>query len=373
MSGESGSVVVDRATNKVYGHVVGSDPIGHAYVVSLAHVLDQVKDHLNVEATPKFAIPSGVGGSLKRPGEKNAPRTFSDTWEPKSNMVDATFAESWPDLAQESLSLSRIPRCFGSHEEKEYRQPSTTRLAKLAGDSDEDETIYSTVLEVDNTEIQRQSGGDLDTASSTATPKFDAKGDNPEQGVRESNHPSEEIFRAEFSKWTLSRPEYRIDSEGVTFKPRDKLLGSTANYLHRPDKLACYSVESPATGQQETYRTDSVLVNSLSYPHTSPKPIAKSGTASTTRETPTEETYEVALRSSAHAPRSIQMTGPNRGYNQGIKVSVFIIGCRGNIAVAHVDSIYPQDIVPFDDVPMDQLYHALVSQLSSYLAGDDCG
>jgi hypothetical protein len=96
VSGESGSVVVDRATNKVYGHVVGSDPIGHAYVVSLAHVLDQVKGHLNVEAAPKFAVPSGVGGSLKRSGEKNAPGTVSDTWEPKRNMVDATLP--WPNL-----------------------------------------------------------------------------------------------------------------------------------------------------------------------------------------------------------------------------------------------------------------------------------
>ncbi|KAH6867871.1 hypothetical protein B0T10DRAFT_419246, partial [Thelonectria olida] len=43
ISGECGSAVIDRATNKVYGHVVGSDPLGHAYVIPLAHVLDQVK------------------------------------------------------------------------------------------------------------------------------------------------------------------------------------------------------------------------------------------------------------------------------------------------------------------------------------------
>ncbi|KAK4106356.1 hypothetical protein N658DRAFT_414266, partial [Parathielavia hyrcaniae] len=40
--GECGSVVVDSATNKVYGHVVGSDPLGHAYVVPLLAVLDQI-------------------------------------------------------------------------------------------------------------------------------------------------------------------------------------------------------------------------------------------------------------------------------------------------------------------------------------------
>ncbi|KAG7284002.1 hypothetical protein NEMBOFW57_010360 [Staphylotrichum longicolle] len=36
MSGECGSVVVDQETNKVYGHVVGNDPLGHAYVATLS-------------------------------------------------------------------------------------------------------------------------------------------------------------------------------------------------------------------------------------------------------------------------------------------------------------------------------------------------
>ncbi|KAK3896783.1 hypothetical protein C8A05DRAFT_20318, partial [Staphylotrichum tortipilum] len=42
LSGESGSVVVDSATNKVYGHVVGSGSQGHAYIVPLVRVLQQL-------------------------------------------------------------------------------------------------------------------------------------------------------------------------------------------------------------------------------------------------------------------------------------------------------------------------------------------
>ncbi|RYP54212.1 hypothetical protein DL768_000991 [Monosporascus sp. mg162] len=49
IGGECGSIAIDQETNEVYGHVVGSDPLGHAYVVPLAHVLDQVK--VSFEAT----------------------------------------------------------------------------------------------------------------------------------------------------------------------------------------------------------------------------------------------------------------------------------------------------------------------------------
>ncbi|KAK7408882.1 hypothetical protein QQX98_008943 [Neonectria punicea] len=41
--GECGSVVVDHETNEVYGHVVGSNPLGHVLLVPLEHVFSQVK------------------------------------------------------------------------------------------------------------------------------------------------------------------------------------------------------------------------------------------------------------------------------------------------------------------------------------------
>ncbi|RSL79782.1 hypothetical protein CEP51_007105 [Fusarium floridanum] len=43
ISGEFGSVVVDQKTHEVYGHVIGCNPWGHAFVVPLRHVLSQVK------------------------------------------------------------------------------------------------------------------------------------------------------------------------------------------------------------------------------------------------------------------------------------------------------------------------------------------
>lgn len=246
---------------------------------------------------------------------------------------------------------------------------------RLTGDIDGDDTIYSTGPEVDKTEMQGRTGADLDTASSKATPKFNIKEDNPEQGTLGSHHLSGRISRTKHSKRGPRRSEYKDDPKGLTFKPRDKLLGSTANYLHPLDQdpFYRYSVEPPVTGQQETYGTTSVPVDSLSYPRTSPKLIVEPDTASTTWETPTEESYETALRSSAHDRWPIQMADLNEGYNKGIKVSIFMIRCRGNMVVAHVDSIYPQDIVPSDDVPIDQIHDALVSQLNPYLAGDDCG
>ncbi|KAK4172174.1 hypothetical protein QBC36DRAFT_223255, partial [Triangularia setosa] len=43
VSGESGSVVFDSTNNKVYGHVVGGDALGHAYVVPLSQLLEQLR------------------------------------------------------------------------------------------------------------------------------------------------------------------------------------------------------------------------------------------------------------------------------------------------------------------------------------------
>ncbi|KAL3301730.1 rna binding protein [Colletotrichum asianum] len=41
--GECGAVVVDKETYKIYGHVVGANVLGHAYVVPFRGVLDQIK------------------------------------------------------------------------------------------------------------------------------------------------------------------------------------------------------------------------------------------------------------------------------------------------------------------------------------------
>lgn len=57
VSGESGSVVVDTATNRVYGHIVGSDPFGHAYVAPLADVLAQVVACFPGVAAAELAVP----------------------------------------------------------------------------------------------------------------------------------------------------------------------------------------------------------------------------------------------------------------------------------------------------------------------------
>ena len=39
-----------RETNEVFGHIIGSDPLGHAYVVPLTHVLEQIETCFGVDA-----------------------------------------------------------------------------------------------------------------------------------------------------------------------------------------------------------------------------------------------------------------------------------------------------------------------------------
>ncbi|KAF9878522.1 hypothetical protein CkaCkLH20_04014 [Colletotrichum karsti] len=43
IAGECGSIVIDRDTCQVYGHVIGSDVLGHARVAPLVHVVEQIK------------------------------------------------------------------------------------------------------------------------------------------------------------------------------------------------------------------------------------------------------------------------------------------------------------------------------------------
>ncbi|KAL4886118.1 hypothetical protein BJY04DRAFT_213653 [Aspergillus karnatakaensis] len=49
VQGDSGSLVVDRITNEIYGYVVGLNPIGEAYIIPLMSALDQMKHALNTE------------------------------------------------------------------------------------------------------------------------------------------------------------------------------------------------------------------------------------------------------------------------------------------------------------------------------------
>ncbi|WQF87711.1 hypothetical protein CDEST_12725 [Colletotrichum destructivum] len=47
--GECGSIVVDQKSFEVYGHVVGSNHLGHAYIVPLSDTFDQIRTAFNSE------------------------------------------------------------------------------------------------------------------------------------------------------------------------------------------------------------------------------------------------------------------------------------------------------------------------------------
>lgn len=52
--GECGSIIVDRKTFDVYGHVVGSNIVGHAYVVPFRATIEQIKKVFQVQ---RVALP----------------------------------------------------------------------------------------------------------------------------------------------------------------------------------------------------------------------------------------------------------------------------------------------------------------------------
>ncbi|KAI0126787.1 hypothetical protein BJ170DRAFT_596356 [Xylariales sp. AK1849] len=72
LKGECGSVIVDKITNEVYGHVVGSSPFGHAYIVPLQHVMQQIKTCFQTSQVDIFS-PSSISAQAiesKREGHR---------------------------------------------------------------------------------------------------------------------------------------------------------------------------------------------------------------------------------------------------------------------------------------------------------------
>lgn len=141
---------MDRATNKVYGHVVGSDSFGHAYVVPLAHVLAQVKDCFpGSPSPPKLAASNGLQRRSNDVAEVGAWDSALDNLEPGDVMDDVhqasfgthplteTNLSAW-QKSQESTLANRPNALRLNHASKEHLEtsssiavgpPSTTRSA----------------------------------------------------------------------------------------------------------------------------------------------------------------------------------------------------------------------------------------------------
>lgn len=82
INGESGSLVVDQDTNEVYGHIVGSSPCGHGYVVPMDHIFAQIKTCFNTDSVRLYQPPSIR--FLDEPSEKHEPEVFTKPLHSKS-------------------------------------------------------------------------------------------------------------------------------------------------------------------------------------------------------------------------------------------------------------------------------------------------
>jgi hypothetical protein len=144
---------VDETTNNVYGHVVGSDPFGHAYVVPLAHVLVQVADCFSgLPAPPELAPSDGLKRTSSNVARMGARDTTLDYPEPSDVMHDVQRAAlGTPPLTetnlwlwqkiQESTSANRPNELGLNHLSEDHLEsfssiavgpPSTTRSTALS-------------------------------------------------------------------------------------------------------------------------------------------------------------------------------------------------------------------------------------------------
>jgi hypothetical protein len=183
VSGECGSVVVDTATNKVYGHVVGSDPLGHAYVAPLADVLHQIAVCFGGEAVPRFAACNVARDSSQSPADRNAGGTAPDAQRseevvPGSDALPASRADQTVRVAKELEKLS-MPEMT---DEPEKGPRSIGRLGKSTYDTASDQTEAKSPL-------MRATPGDASSplAAETADLRLLDESTRPDKGGDEEN------------------------------------------------------------------------------------------------------------------------------------------------------------------------------------------
>ncbi len=114
MSGESGSVVFDCATNKVYGHVVGSGPQGHAYVTPLVHVLGQLSDLFGPSTVScGLASPNGLRATSENEFTLNiAPDPFDDVIFGEEDAAESIWDSASPESSRYSGDIFDSPSPF---------------------------------------------------------------------------------------------------------------------------------------------------------------------------------------------------------------------------------------------------------------------
>jgi len=162
LDGECGSLVVDQATNEVYGHLVGSGPDGHVYVVPLNHVFAQIRKSF-AAGEVNISVPDHSSTDLKGRHEsessesKMPPPTLAIT-----RMIESERTNSTDDMSRDIVSsgiltlinfafkstvtLSMAVRCCRS-QNKEARalQDEISDLSKLLESLQKTANSYATI------------------------------------------------------------------------------------------------------------------------------------------------------------------------------------------------------------------------------------
>ncbi|KAK8112822.1 hypothetical protein PG984_013348 [Apiospora sp. TS-2023a] len=133
VAGESGSLVVDRVTNNIYGHVVAYDTLGHGYVVPLAHVLDQINACFPKAVSPvRLAAPRVRKDVTIAPIEKSPGFLGTQSPKGKSNIAFDYAPNEFEENLEGPARSNLIPDPNGGYGNYNYSSDTGYELSQGA-------------------------------------------------------------------------------------------------------------------------------------------------------------------------------------------------------------------------------------------------
>ncbi|KAL3473149.1 hypothetical protein BJX99DRAFT_261579 [Aspergillus californicus] len=120
IKGDSGSLVIDRLTNEVYGYVVGLNPLGEAYMVPMVATLAQIKEASGADNVCLPNAPLLLGKMIQDPA-------FDVNSVPRPGLIQQAFDERNLEMEARSMQNFSHPAATVTVRSMETSTPPPTK------------------------------------------------------------------------------------------------------------------------------------------------------------------------------------------------------------------------------------------------------